>query len=166
MNTVMDRTGLLQSLRCQFLLAALVLQALTPDALDLKLLDSARPPGPVLLLLDLWGKGSMGERDLGPAAFAFRTVAGLPVSSGGQNWTLEVCSGRLPQESPEDICQPCWPEMALVRGLKKLDSPTVWRQGIAHAYPDQGLLPQIEMIEHFRHTSPPYLFQTLCRLTC
>jgi hypothetical protein len=150
----MDRTAILSRICPRILLFALSIQSLTPDALDLTLLNHRCPPGHLLAILSLimedrqWNYGD--------------------TSSSGSSLGLVEPGGQADQsdEFPGDISQPLWPEVGLDRNPQSLQKTSLkeistWSQPV-HCDPegrrvDRRSLPHLAALD--RSCS-------LCRYNC
>jgi hypothetical protein len=101
------------SIGSRILVAALVLQALTPDAYDLALIAHSRPPGPVVALSSLLNEDREDEDEL-----HFVTHSDATARSSGERSS----SGKDPSDPPADnVLLPLWPEVGLSRALNHHD---------------------------------------------
>jgi hypothetical protein len=107
----MDKTGVVRKICSRVLFAALTIQALTPDALDLTLLANHRLPGPVLVLMSVLAEERDEEDETRRAAAAdAEPFSSLSRSSPRQD----------PSDPPSDnVMQPLWPEVGLSRNLNR-----------------------------------------------
>ena len=93
------------------LFAALVIQALTPDALDLTLLANHRPPGPVFAIMSMLVEEREVEGEL-----RFTTDD----DAGSRSSLTQSSPGEYPSTPPTDnVMQPLWPELGLSRTVNR-----------------------------------------------
>jgi hypothetical protein len=123
----MDRTEGISKIGSRILLAALVLQALTPDAYDLAMIAHHRPPGPVVVFISVLNEDREDEDEL---HFVTHSEATARCSCGLSS------SGEDPSAPPADnILQPLWPEVGLSRALNRPDVMIPHPGSIRHALP-------------------------------
>src|SRR5262245_45177820 len=98
----MDRAWIVRIVFRPLLLAALTIQALTPDFLDHTLLAQSLPPGPLFVVSSF--SGPLGvERPRND--FLPGPACALPDAADSER---AESSG-----SPEELCQPIWPELGV-----------------------------------------------------
>lgn len=101
---LMDRANLVHMALRRVILAAVLLQATTPDLLDLSLLSQSLPPGPILALANL----VVPRRALHHAGPLPR-VDRSPFDAHSRS-TLQSQDAN-----PDDLCEPFWPELGVMR---------------------------------------------------
>jgi hypothetical protein len=93
------------------LLAALMIQALTPDFLDLSLLSNELPPGPLFVLSSFAGSRPGAETSEPRLAGGWQVAYDdSPLTHGGAD------------ETPGDVDEPLWPELGTPRGGVRSDA--------------------------------------------
>lgn len=154
----MDRAGDIRRICSRLLFAALTIQALTPDALDLTLLANHRLPGPILAAMSMLAV----EREVeGGLRFTADAEAAIRPSS----------SSSFPEEDPsappaDNVMQPLWPELGLARSLSRCGSPlppfgSSWHALVVDPSPDRhGDTPASGP------APAPDSYRLTCRMTC
>jgi hypothetical protein len=102
----MDKTQVFRLLCTRIVIACVSAQAMTPDALDLTLVEYGRPPAPILVLSDLCADD---EEDAGDML--------TPFAATGPR--LPFDEAHASEEPIDNIWLPRWPELGLHRCLKK-----------------------------------------------
>jgi hypothetical protein len=93
------------------LIAALVIQALTPDALDLTLLANHRPPVPVFAIMSMLVEEREAEGEL-----RFTTDD----DDESRSSLTQSSPGEYPSDPPTDnVMLPLWPELGLSRTVSR-----------------------------------------------
>lgn len=107
----MDRASIVRDVFRPLLLAALAIQAITPDLLDYTLLSHSLPPGPVFAISRLVNPSESDSREE-----AFFPEGSFAVPSVASSDLAEAVA------TPHDLCRPFWPELAVAR-VRNLVSP-------------------------------------------
>jgi hypothetical protein len=150
-GALMDRANLIRLTLRWVVLASLLMQATTPDVLDLSLLSQSLPPGPILAASNLVATMQPSEDEL-PEGDSFSL----------EEWLRPGLRGE--DGEPEDLCAPFWPEMGVMRKpcTSPWQCPNAWAPRVlagqsfaAHSLTDHASSPQTALPLHMR-----------CRLTC
>ena len=107
----MDKTSTIRRTAIKVLLGALVVQAMTPDALDLTLIAHYRPPGPVNVVMSV-----LADDDDESEHASSRLMTGSPRSASPRGAALDK-DDSSDEEPADNIWQPLWPELGLARTI-------------------------------------------------
>jgi|GEM_PF-6231082 hypothetical protein len=98
----MDRAWIVRVICRRLLLAAVLVQATTPDLLELSLLGQSLPPGRLSV--------SMSESSPRPSLQPERLIIR---SNMFKQTSVPPPGGAVEHAVPEDLCEPLWPELGL-----------------------------------------------------
>jgi hypothetical protein len=160
MGAVMDKTGFIRTLCSRLLSIALTIQALTPDALDLTLMAHDRPPGPVLVLMGFLADDKEEEEEE-------ESHQADILASGWSPFCVSSPDHRdSPDESPDNVWEPLWPELGLARGPSNPLKVLPQAQSLLHELIATKACGRCEGRHNGQATSGKDVLSLLCRSTC